>query len=117
MRLAAAVAICALEGGCAAPPTLGDRSDAIINGTDDDGRDPSVVLLTVDLGSDRIALCSASIITRRTILTAAHCLKVETAAGPFHVRFLESWNLDTDEKTGVVDSQDRLVTASFVDPA
>ena len=61
----------------AAPPTA-SSSQAIINGTLDDG-DPAVVLLFAQVpGQSGGSLCTAEIISPHVVMTAAHCVAPQT---------------------------------------
>jgi V8-like Glu-specific endopeptidase len=69
-----------LLGACSAesPVLLGERASAVVNGTGDSGH-PSVGMLQVD----GTGLCTATLVGKKTVLTAAHCV------GTTHVFILE----------------------------
>jgi hypothetical protein len=111
-----AVVLGAVAAGCAMEPepSTGQVAEPIIHGTDDNGRDPSVVLLTGDLPRG-IYLCTASIITPRIALTAGHCVDVPGATN-VHVLFLESWDLESGDTTGVIPPTRLNVVGRWLDP-
>jgi len=69
-----------LLSGCAEP--VGSRQAAIIGGTIDPG-DPAVVALTMCDEEGACSMCSGTLVSRESILTASHCLdsSLENVAG------------------------------------
>ena len=63
---------------CAAPPSVGNVAQSIINGTDDTG-DPGVVMVLAQVpNSMNASLCTGEIISPHVVLTAAHCVDPAT---------------------------------------
>jgi len=72
--LVLAVAGCGpLEAPEAAAPSEASRADAIVGGTVTTG-DPNVFMLILQGNNGQGSLCTATLIDRRTLLTAAHCV-------------------------------------------
>ena len=118
MRHGFALLVTVLALGCAveSEPTTGQVDEPIINGTDDNGRDPAVALfLAVDSSGDWVIGCTATMITRRIALTAAHCMSNIQGASGFRLKFLDSWDFASNVETGVDDSQ-KTVVSQWIDP-
>jgi hypothetical protein len=81
MRLPVCLALLSLAG-CAPPtPPLGNVTLPIINGTPDNG-DPAVMLLIASVrGTDRVGLCTSTLISPHLLLTAAHCVDAKVLQG------------------------------------
>ncbi len=66
--------------GCGAPPTVGERTQPIINGSTDPG-DNAVVLVAAQVpGSMNASLCTGEIVSPHVVLTAAHCVDPSATA-------------------------------------
>jgi len=116
MRLLAAAATLTVAA-CADPAApLDAEFEPIVNGTDDGGRDPSVVLLVGTISSTQGILCTGTITTPRVVLTAAHCVAPSAGATSYKVDFVESWDTQTNQLTGVTDPRPRTVAKIWFDP-
>jgi hypothetical protein len=95
------------------PVAASDR--AIVGGTSDAGEDLGLALLwLLDEDGELFALCSASAITRRVLLTAGHCAD-ETVGG--HIAwFTDAWDPRDDTFPGLVDSVERRAVERWVHP-
>jgi hypothetical protein len=77
MRLPLFLALASLAG-CVSPVQIGESNLPIINGTADTG-DPAVMLLIAQpVGSNRVGLCTATLVSPHVLLTAAHCVDPAT---------------------------------------
>ena len=120
MRLPLCVALASLCG-CSPPPRVGERVEPIINGTPDTG-DPAVMLmLAVPATSNRVGVCTATLISPHVLLTAAHCVdpqvfQMDMATPPpltFYVS--QSNSIDFTQKLDL--STFLPVATTFCDPA
>jgi hypothetical protein len=117
MRIESSLLAAVLLTSCLAgtEPAGGQAVEPIVNGTDDAGRDPSVVILIGETGTTSFYACTASVVTPRIVLTAAHCVTID-AVTRYHVEFFESWDTQSDAKTGVIDRVGRDIVDKWIDP-
>ena len=110
--------LAALVGaGCAAPEEVpAETQQAIIGGsTVPDGTDMNAVLLFgVDADGHSLYRCTGSLITRKIIMTAAHC--VDDEAKGYRIFFADSYNPSTGVVGGKVDTLTRKHTALWRHP-
>jgi hypothetical protein len=81
-RLAFAICWAVVGAGCApleGEPNARSRSQSgIVGGTIDSG-DPEVFILAMEFSNGSLGVCSATLIGRRTLITAAHCVDPRVA--------------------------------------
>jgi V8-like Glu-specific endopeptidase len=107
------LALCLVAAACAAPPELSETGQPIIGGSYNTGKDPAVgVLLSRTPGF--ISICSASMITPRVVITAAHC--IDHPATTREIWFADSYDISNGELAGLLDGEKRLTVKEWVHP-
>lgn len=108
-----ALALCLAVAACAPAPNVDGLGQEIIGGSFDTGMDLAVGFLISRQAGGGAGLCSASMITRRVVMTAAHCLIPATSR---EIWFLDAYNVRTGETQGLVDSQRRVAVKEWIHP-
>lgn len=94
---------------------LATAEQPIIGGSPDTGKDLGLPLLIIrDANGRHYASCSASMITRKVVMTAAHCADMDNMS--YEVWFTDAYNVQTKEFTGLVDDTRRVAVARWVHP-
>jgi V8-like Glu-specific endopeptidase len=84
-----------LPDGAPTRPAGAERSSEIVGGTTDLG-DPEVFIVEVKFSSGQTAVCSATLIGERSLVTAAHCVDLGLlAASPVSIRATNRPNAET----------------------
>jgi hypothetical protein len=116
MRRGAALVALVAAVACAPAdePVTGGAARAIIGGSANDGRDPAVALLLSRRGRTLIS-CTASMITRRVVMTAAHC--IDGPADSREIWLADSFDSSTGQFTGLLDDERRVAIAQRSHPS
>ena len=97
---------------CGGELMVDEEGQPIIGGSTNAGKDLGVGILIGRIPGFR-EFCTATMITRRVVLTAAHCVQDTTSE---EIWFADEYNAETNEFIGLVDNTRRVRVQKWVHP-